>query len=47
MLITALAIKAAIVTAALWLMVCSWSVNLARRWALVWSVMALFGLVEL
>ena len=45
MLITALAITAAIVTASLWLMVRSWSVNLARRWAL--SAMALFGLVEL
>ena len=47
MLITVLAITAAILTAALWLMVRSWPVNLARRWALAWSVMALFGLVEL
>jgi hypothetical protein len=46
-LITARAITAAIVTAALWLMVRSWSMNLARPWALALSAMALFGLVEL
>jgi hypothetical protein len=40
MLITALAITAAIVLAAVWLMIRAWPLESARLWSVAWSIMA-------